>query len=519
MLHPFVSLSLSLLLVVIIERAELLVCESKAPSSTAVCLSLSLSLCGYIRPHRCSHLAAARTHYLSILNRSPACQSDAMSKRSHSSMSNGGGILSSMLSSLSRTNESTLSAKQAEAQVAKLTAGRGQAISVDANSMAPDTAIAQFLQDMRVTIDEKGLGAEIEVELRFGKITSCLQDARCRPFQEGVDAAVVLSDDQMKGVGAKFVPGVIESEYPAFTKGLEYLLKGDGFSEHFEKQVVHNMPQSKRIIEAIDLKTNLRRAPQVQAKERLGSIDIFLPHCQWDCRVSISCEFPLRDLQGSLSEMPAAESIRHKDRTSAVGKDLRVDLTKVLEENTNKKSYEVEVELNQTVVHDWLKQPDENGQSWKSATVTASYLWKMVKYFMPQAGQAFKTNWGFSGATEVQNAYQLRLGVRGKFSGTMPVGFARWHIPLVKTREYFVSEKTDGVRYFLVVAGETTVLVDRSNAPFTTSGLDLLNMVLPEGTVLDGEFVVRVHASLLQHCSWFACQQHCAICVCVFLCR
>uniref|UniRef100_K3W9X5 mRNA 5'-phosphatase n=1 Tax=Globisporangium ultimum (strain ATCC 200006 / CBS 805.95 / DAOM BR144) TaxID=431595 RepID=K3W9X5_GLOUD len=413
-----------------------------------------------------------------------------MSKRSHSSMSNGGGsILSSMLSSLSKTNESTLSAKQAEAQVAKLTAGRGQAITVDANSVAPDAAIAQFLQDMRATIDEKGLGAEIEVELRFGKITSCLQDARCRPSQEGVDAAIVLADDQMKGVGAKFVPGVVEAEFPTFVKGLEYLLKGDGFSEHLEKQVVHNMPQSKRIIEQVDLSTSMRRAPQVQAKERLGSIDIFLPHCKWDCRVSISCEFPLRDLQGSLSEMPAAESIRHKDRTSAVGKDLRVDLTKVLEENTNKKSYEVEVELNQTVVSDWLRQPDENGQSWKSATVTASYLWKMVKYFMPQAGQAFKSNWGFPSATEVQNAYQLRLGVRNKFSGTMPVGFARWHIPLVKTREYFVSEKTDGVRYFLVVAGDAVVLVDRSNAPFVASGLDLLKLVLPEGTVLDGELV------------------------------
>lgn len=420
-----------------------------------------------------------------------------MSKRPHASMSSGsggggGGLLGNMLSSLSRTNESAQSARRAEAQVAQLTAGRGQAIAVDGKSVAPDVAIAQFLQDMRATMDEKGFGAEIEVELRFGKITSCLQDARCRPSQEGVDAAVVLSDEQMKGVGAKFVPGVVESEYPAFAKGLEYLLKGDGFSEHVEKTVVHNMPQSKRIIEAVDIKTGARGSPHVQVKERLGSIDIFLPHCQYDCRVSVSCEFPPRELQGELAEMPAAESIRHKDRTSAVGREVRVDLTKVLEENTNKRSYEVEVELNQAVVDEWLKQPDDNGQSWRSATTTASYLWKMVKYFMPNSGQAFKTNWDFAGATEVQNAYQLRLGVRGKFSGTMPVGFARWHIPLVKTREYFVSEKTDGVRYFLVVAGGTAVLVDRSNAPFTTSGLEPLTMLLPEGTVLDGEFVVRL---------------------------
>lgn len=415
-----------------------------------------------------------------------------MSKRPHASMANGGGnLLGNMLSSLSRTNESAQSARRAEAQTAQLTAARGQAIAVDGRSTAPDAAIAQFLQQMRAAVDEKGFGAEVEVELRFGKITSCLQEARCRPSQEGMDAAVALSDEQMKGVGAKFVPGVTEAEYPAFVKGLEYLLKGDGFTEHAEKTVVHSLPQSKRVIEDVDPTTGARGAPHIQVKERLGSIDIFLPHCQYDCRVSISCEYQPRELQGGIAEMPAAESIRHKDRTSAVGKELRVDLTKVLDENTNKRSYEVELELNQTVVHEWLKQPDDNGQSWRGATATASHLWKLVKYFMPNAGQAFKTNWDFDGATEVQNAYQLRLGVRGKFSGTMPVGFARWHIPLVKTREYFVSEKTDGVRYFLVVAGGTAVLVDRSNSPFTTSGLEPLTLLLPEGTVLDGEFVVR----------------------------
>ncbi|GMF46836.1 unnamed protein product [Phytophthora fragariaefolia] len=394
-----------------------------------------------------------------------------------------------MLSSLSRTNESALTAKKAEAQVAKLTAGRGQTIAVDDNSAAPDAAIAQFLQDMRALIDEKGFGANVEVELRLGRITSCLQEARCRPSQEGVDAAVVLSDAQMKAVGAKFVPGVAEVDYKGFVRGVEGMLRGDAYSEHKEKQVVHNMAQSKRVVQDVDPQSNLRGKPMVQVKERLGSIDIFMPHCQYDCRVSISCEFPLRELEGDMSEMPAAENIRHKDRVSAVGRDLRVDLTKVLEESTNKKLFEVEVELSEPAVNGWLSQPDENGQSWKSAIETSSLLWKMVKYFMPNSGQAFKRHWDFPGATEVQNAYQGRLGIRGKFSGTMPVGFARWHIPLVQSREYFVSEKTDGVRYFLVVAGGTTVLIDRSNSPFAASGLDLLKLVLPEGTVLDGELV------------------------------
>lgn len=430
-----------------------------------------------------------------------------MSKRTHAAISpasNGGGgggsLLGNMLQSISKTNASTLSAKKAEAQVAKLTAGRGQSIPIDVTTQAPDAAIAGFLQSMRGLIDEKGFGAQVEVEVRFGKITSLLQDARCRPSQDGFDAAITLPDDQMKSFGAKFAPGVGELDFPVIAKKLEYMLHGDAFTKYVEKTVIHNLPQSKRVVEEIDLHTNLRQTPRVQVKDRLGSIDIFLPNCPYDCRVSISCEFPERELDGDISSLPAAESIRHRDRTSAVGRDLRVDLTKVLEENTNKKSYEVEIELQDTVVQDWLKQPDENQLSWKSALVTASHLWKMVKDFMPNAGQAFKQSWDFSGATEVQNAYQLRLGSRNKFAGTMPVGFARWHIPLVKTREYFVSEKTDGVRYFLVVAGGTTVMVDRKNEPFTASGLDLLNMVLPEGTVLDGEFVVRAASPWFYPC-------------------
>ncbi len=157
------------------------------------------------------------------------------------------------------------------------------------------------------------------------------------------------------------------------------------------------------------------------------------------------------------------------------------------------------MELAENVVQEWLKQPDDQGRSWKSAVLNGALLWRMVKYFMPNAGQAFKKAWDFPEANDIQNAYQQRLGARNRFSGTMPVGFARWHIPLVmvyflilsyfkrfralrsfffsfvfamclKKREYYVSEKTDGVRYFLVVASGKAVMVDRSNCAFTTSG-------------------------------------------------
>jgi hypothetical protein len=83
------------------------------------------------------------------------------------------------------------------------------------------------------------------------------------------------------------------------------------------------------------------------------------------------------------------------------------------------------------MVEEWLKQSDQEGKSWNGAMNNAGNLWKMVKYFMHNAGQALKHSWDFDGADEIQKYYQVRLGVRNKFGGTMPVGFARWHIPVV----------------------------------------------------------------------------------------
>ena len=60
-------------------------------------------------------------------------------------------------------------------------------------------------------------------------------------------------------------------------------------------------------------------------------------------------------------------------------------------------------------------------------------------------------------------------------------------MPRAPFGRYLASEKTDGVRYLLVVAGGTATLLDRTLAHFACAGLRPLARVLPEGTVLDGE--------------------------------
>ena len=91
-----------------------------------------------------------------------------------------------------------------------------------------------------------------------------------------------------------------------------------------------------------------------------------------------------------------------------------------------------------------------------------------------------------------------------RFVGTMPINFARRHIFRVKKEPYYISEKTDGVRFLLHITrgslsdstsntGPSAYLIDRSNSYFKVPGLaDFAALISPKGdTLLDGEMVKR----------------------------
>ena len=79
----------------------------------------------------------------------------------------------------------------------------------------------------------------------------------------------------------------------------------------------------------------------------------------------------------------------------------------------------------------------------------------------------------------------------------MPVNFSRHNIEIVqRSNSYFLSEKTDGVRYLLVFTKTTAVLIDRAtkglqpNSSLAEPFQHIVGRVQP-GTVLDGEIVVH----------------------------
>jgi len=88
-----------------------------------------------------------------------------------------------------------------------------------------------------------------------------------------------------------------------------------------------------------------------------------------------------------------------------------------------------------------------------------------------------------------------------KFCGCMPVNFSRHNIEDVQRgTKYFLSEKTDGVRHFMIFTGDTVVLVDRAMRgkqpiPLVKGAegdpMAACISLIKAGTVFDGEVVMH----------------------------
>jgi hypothetical protein len=70
-----------------------------------------------------------------------------------------------------------------------------------------------------------------------------------------------------------------------------------------------------------------------------------------------------------------------------------------------------------------------------------------------------------------------------RFPGPQPVSIERRHFPLLKRQPYYVCEKTDGVRYFLISLDSGVYIVNRAFATET------VKIRIPKDTLLDGELV------------------------------
>jgi len=271
---------------------------------------------------------------------------------------------------------------------------------------------------------------------------------------------------------------------------------------------------------------------KMERKEKLcPSLDLCLPCAPYDFRIGCAAEETDEGVV-NFPPPPGHTTRRIKRRRSYTRRDKsffwRLDVTEVTTDDSETLQ-EVEMELTQEATVKLINTA-EGKDAHKMAHTLASQLRWMVDQLNPAgAGDAGSVEERIEGHPD-KDAVSLALAQLGalrsfgrtkdwrgaigptggptsnchhdknlKFIGCMPINFGRHNISDVQSGEgdYFISEKTDGVRYLMVFTGSTVVLVDRAmkgHRPIGGGGGDPFSYLLPlirPGTVLDGEVVLN----------------------------
>lgn len=280
---------------------------------------------------------------------------------------------------------------------------------------------------------------------------------------------------------------------------------------------------------------------QMEYKEKLVQMDWTVPAAKYDLRISLASE---KVVDPALTSVPPGWSIhRVKRRRSYSRRDgniaWQIDVTEVT--STPKGSpqakavtYEIEMELKadkllqlineesqqkvaslskayaqqlwwvlsqlnpleDTIDVEEYLQPHPNHQAVKLALATCGAMKKFMEH-PPETQQPAMFDSPLSRPKETPSPALANIN----FCGCMPVNFSRHNIEKIQQsaqNAYYLSEKTDGVRHFMIFTGDTVVLVDRAmkgkqvipSKPDQDPMASVLPLIQP-GTVFDGEVVMH----------------------------
>jgi len=345
----------------------------------------------------------------------------------------------------------------------------------------PFQALAQKLHQIRddfhVKLQELEPGCVVEIEAKLGLIVNSQTDGRMGPFTPGAGAIVVLPQ-AMKDRHCRFVSGVSKKDFEAYQAVQESIPTC---------QKVKSLTHAYTFANEKRVQTDDLGKVIMEQKTRELEFQIHLPSCPYDCRVTVSIERPLQ-----AHEQPEVgldwHSHRVKDRYSYNDgrSKWQADLTNVsttqrLEGASSgasaskaaEQTYEVELELKAEDCTKWILLDDVKAAQDRTSQV-AQDLWLRLSAMMPReetAGtltEVKDTELEFAGQRACLAPFDEESSGRGgnDFPGTMPVGFSKRHVERVQQEKYLVSEKTDGVRHFLVVVKPegrppTALLFDR----------------------------------------------------------
>jgi mRNA capping enzyme, catalytic domain/mRNA capping enzyme, beta chain/mRNA capping enzyme, C-terminal domain len=287
-------------------------------------------------------------------------------------------------------------------------------------------------------------------------------------------------------------------------------------------------------------KTGQPTVGKMENKERLLFLDLAIPAAPYDVRIQLATE-KLVDANIPDAPPPGWTTKRVKRRRSYSRRDKsiawQIDVTEVTTTyiDTTKPAevtYELEMELSSAATLKLIN--DDNPDSLRTqAKSLASQLWWILHNINPLSdvldvedflrdhpdshavrlaqAQCGALKQFMSGGGSNHHNFQSPVLAGGEpspalanvnFVGCMPVNFSRHNIEEVQRSPengYFLSEKTDGVRHFLIFTGKTAVLIDRAMRgkqpiPRSAEEDDPLGYLLPlikPGTVFDGEVVMH----------------------------
>mmetsp|Transcript_4851 Transcript_4851/g.11580 ORF Transcript_4851/g.11580 Transcript_4851/m.11580 type:complete len:770 (-) Transcript_4851:419-2728(-) len=286
------------------------------------------------------------------------------------------------------------------------------------------------------------------------------------------------------------------------------------------------------------------KAGQMEYKEKLDQRDLILPAAKYDLRIGLASE---KIVDPNVTHIPAGWALhRVKRRRSYKRKDTnmgwQIDVTEVTstsKHDLSKKTvvYEIEMELQPQVMLKLINMESQE-QIQRETQNLAKQLWWMLSQINPleetvdveeylvdhpnkkAVNLALATCGALKKFMESRPMHHGPMDVgtlplanpnsqpspslsNTKFCGCMPVNFSRHNIEDVQRgTKYFLSEKTDGVRHFMIFTGDTVVLVDRAMRGkqavplIKTNNNDkdpmasVLGLIQP-GTVFDGEVVMH----------------------------
>ena len=348
----------------------------------------------------------------------------------------------------------------------------------------------------------------IEVETRLGMITN--GDRRWRSlishsFKDNLTGAYIIDGSNKHQHGVDFQAGIDRTHSQRLDKIFESFHKSE-----LTEQLVRITDDKIRY----EVRTGQKDRPLEQKEAPLFRRDIAMYAFHSDIRLDCCIETPMKasefDNERGNSHNWTTERLKRRiSYTSKIANPWRVDVTEVEQKKRNlrtgeitteSKSYEVEIELIPDAMRNWFDCPAEN--AFQRTNDLTQQLYNLLKLCVPYEFEhednldspLDQNYYGAAIRTLTLDILDLHHRTQQVFAGSMPFSMSRRNLEVVCKNHYFVTEKTDGVRYLLYIIEsperkQVAVLYDRAKKVKMLRRTELIAEKLGRNTVLDGELV------------------------------